>query len=140
MDVFFTENKLQQRLTILALEAQTKSYAPYSNFRVGSAILGDNGQMYSGCNVENAAFPSGQCAEATAIGMMVMDGCQKIKSVVVASPNDDFCYPCGNCRQKISEFCDPDTTVTMVTQSGKSQTVTMAELLPFAFTPSDLDK
>ncbi len=133
-------NTLPDKLIKLALEVQKNAYAPYSNFHVGASLLGADGNTYSACNVENAAYPLGQCAEASAIGTMVASGCKSIKAVVVASPNQEFCYPCGGCRQKLAEFTDADTPVTMVTQDGKEHTVTMAELLPYSFGPKDLGK
>ncbi|WP_034474210.1 cytidine deaminase [Aestuariibacter salexigens] len=117
-----------------AVQAQLHAYAPYSGFHVGAAILADNGEISAGCNVENVAYPLGQCAEATAIGNMVTGGGNSIKHIVIASPNDDFCYPCGGCRQKIKEFAGPDTVVELLNQKGKTRTVSVEELLPFAFT------
>ncbi|MFT5677256.1 MAG: cytidine deaminase [Paraglaciecola sp.] len=117
----------------IALAAQKNSHAPYSGFRVGSAVLADDKQTYAGCNVENAAYPLGQCAEAGAISAMVLAGAKKIKEILIASPNQDYCPPCGGCRQKIFEFCDQDTLVHMATSDGKVKTVTMFELLPMAF-------
>ena len=120
------------KLIEAAREAANHAYAPYSNFKVGAA-LECNGNVYIGCNVENASYPLGQCAEATAIGNMVVGGDKTITHLVIQSPNSEFCYPCGGCRQKIAEFADADTQITMVNQEGKAETVTIAELLPKAF-------
>lgn len=120
-------------LLALASKAQKNSHAPYSNFHVGAAILDENAQLHASCNVENAAYPLGQCAEAGAISAMVASGSKKIKQILIASPNDDFCPPCGGCRQKIAEFADTQTEVHMATKTGEIKTVKFTELLPLAF-------
>ena len=127
------DSKKTQHLMDLAYAAQANAHAPYSGFHVGAAILSHSANTYSGCNVENVAYPLGQCAEATAIGNMVCSGDTTIATIVIASPNDDLCFPCGGCRQKIAEFADENTQVVMTTRQGKSQTLTIAELLPYAF-------
>ncbi|WP_018981638.1 cytidine deaminase [Salinimonas chungwhensis] len=132
------DSKIIQNLVDSARQAQQNSHSPYSNFKVGAAVLGANGKIYAGCNVENAAYPLGQCAEATAIGNMITSGTQSIKAVVIASPNDAACYPCGGCRQKIAEFASDDVPVYMSTRSGSLQKVSVGELLPFAFRDSSL--
>jgi len=116
-----------------AQRVQQHSHSPYSQFKVGAAILSQSGQIFSGCNVESAAYPLSQCAEASAIGNMVSHGDKQINAVVVASPNDEFCFPCGGCRQKIAEFAGDDTPVIMVTQSGATHETTVGALLPNAF-------
>jgi cytidine deaminase len=120
-------------LLALATKAQKNAHAPYSNFYVGAAILDENTQHHGGCNVENAAYPLGQCAEAGAISAMVASGGKQIKQILIASPNDDFCPPCGGCRQKIAEFANAQTEVHLVTKSGQVKTVKFETLLPFAF-------
>ena len=122
-----------QQLKDAALKAQKNAYAPYSKFRVGAAIVAEDGNVYYGCNVENAAFPQGQCAEASAIGTMITAGATQIKQILVASPNDDYCYPCGGCRQKIAEFASADTPVFMLTASGECTETTVSELLPHTY-------
>ncbi len=107
------------RLFAAASAARAKAHAPYSNYAVGAALLADDGNIYAGCNVENAAFPEGWCAETTAIGHLVMGGAKRIvRAVVVASridgervPGGRFCTPCGGCRQRLAEFSGPDTEV-----------------------------
>lgn len=126
------ENKNQALLTA-AIEAQKKAYAPYSSFQVGASVLADDNKIYTGCNVENAAYPLGQCAEAGAIAEMVKAGSHKIKKILIMSPTEESCPPCGGCRQKIQEFAEPTTEILMADQSGNVKSVTMAELLPFAF-------
>jgi len=125
-----------QGLLSLAKSAQLNAHAPYSGFRVGASVLANDKQSYGGCNVENAAYPLGQCAEAGAISAMVLAGATQIKEVLIVSPNTDFCPPCGGCRQKISEFADRNTLVHLATSEGKIKTLNFADLLPFAF---DLD-
>jgi cytidine deaminase len=120
-------------LLALATEAQKNAHAPYSNFQVGAAILDENGQHHASCNVENAAYPLGQCAEAGAISAMIASGSKKIKHILIASPNDNFCPPCGGCRQKIAEFADPQTEVHLATKDGQLKTVKFTDLLPLAF-------
>lgn len=127
-------------LSKLALHAQRNAYSPYSGFTVGAAIMTDQDNAYSGCNVENAAYPLGQCAEATAIGNMIVNGDTRIRTIVIASPNDDFCYPCGGCRQKIAEFADADTEVVLLNQGGETETTTIQALLPHTFSKQALGK
>lgn len=126
-------NTLQIQLLDKAQQAQKNAHSPYSHFQVGAALLDDHAHIYQGCNVENAAYPLGQCAEATAIGNMVVNGGKKIREILIASPNDDFCSPCGGCRQKIAEFADKQTLVHLVTQQGKIKSVYFSDLLPLAF-------
>ncbi|MBT0586510.1 cytidine deaminase [Alteromonas oceanisediminis] len=129
-------NKINQRTTALlsaARQAQTNAYAPYSGFKVGAALLNKNGDIFTGCNVENAAFPLGQCAEASAISAMVAAGSQQLSRILIVSPNEEHCFPCGGCRQKIAEFAHPETVVIMATQSGSLVYRTITQLLPDAF-------
>lgn len=120
-------------LLALAINAQKNAYAPYSNFHVGAAILDENAQHHVSCNVENAAYPLGQCAEAGAISAMIASGGKQIKHILIASPNDNFCPPCGGCRQKIAEFANAQTEVHLATQNGQLKTVKFTDLLPLAF-------
>ena len=129
-----------EKLSQLAFNAQRFSHSPYSGFKVGAAIETDSGDMFAGCNVENAAFPLGQCAEASAIGSMVSNGHKRIAHIVIASPNEGMCFPCGGCRQKIAEFASDDPPVTMITNTGERLETTIGELLPNAFRAYDLEK
>ena len=122
-----------------ALKAQEQAYAPYSAFRVGAAIRTVDGAIYSGCNVENAAYPEGICAEGSAIAAMVRAGEREIAEVVVVGSGPVPCAPCGGCRQKLGEFSSSDTKVKMYDRDGNSLTATMSELLPHAFGPRDLE-
>lgn len=122
-----------------ALEAYHQSYAPYSGFAVGACIL-SNGQLHSGCNVENACYAMGQCAEATAIGNMINGGHKKIEAIMILSSASHPIWPCGGCLQKISEFCMPDTQVISSTIEGKREQLAFAELYPQQFTAKDMQK
>jgi cytidine deaminase len=112
------------------------AHAPYSGFKVGAAIRAAPGRVHAGCNVENAAYPQGTCAEAGAIATMVAAGDSEIAEVCVIADAPDPVSPCGGCRQKLSEFAGPDVPVTMATLDGRTLTLSMAELLPLAFARS----
>jgi cytidine deaminase len=129
---------MDPRLFAAASAAMEHAYAPYSKFQVGAAILAGNGQIYSGCNVENAAYPVGTCAEAGAISAMVGDGAQQIREIVVIGRGDLMCTPCGGCRQRIREFAAPDTKIHVCGPEGLRRTFTRDELLPASFGPENL--
>ncbi|MBL3568644.1 cytidine deaminase [Rhodovulum sp. BSW8] len=126
-------------LLTAARAVRENAYAPYSNFKVGAAILGADGQVYTGCNVENAAYPEGTCAEAGAIAAMVAAGCREIREVAVIADSPDPVPPCGGCRQKLAEFAGPEVRVTLATTGGATRVATLADLLPGAFTPAHMD-
>ena len=117
----------------LALEAATHAHAPYSDFPVGAAIRTVDGRTYAGCNVENASYPEGWCAETSAIAHMVMDGGGKIAEVAVLGLKAELCTPCGGCRQRLAEFGAAETKVHLCNRDGLVETVTLGDLLPFAF-------
>ncbi len=119
-------------------EAMSKAYVPYSNYPVGALIVTDNGNTYSGCNVENASFPLGNCAEASAIASMVIGGEKKIKTIYVMTKNDEGGIPCGGCRQRIREFSDENTQIMMCSPDGVQQRLNLSELLPNSFGPEHL--
>jgi cytidine deaminase len=122
-----------------ASQAYQNAYAPYSNFRVGSAVLDENGAVYTGCNVENAAYPSGSCAEEQAIGSMVAAGGRAIKDIVIIGRSDELITPCGACRQRIREFADSDTRIHIChMDEGLQKTFLIDELLPDSFGPEIL--
>ncbi len=122
-----------------ARAARDNAYAPYSRFPVGASLLSDGGRTYAGANVENAAYPQGQCAEASAIGAMVAAGDRRIRAVLVVAGGPEPCPPCGGCRQRLAEFADRDTPVHLATaDAGIVRTVTLGELLPLAFGPVNL--
>ena len=117
----------------LAREAMDQAHAPYSKFRVGAALRSSDGRLFSGCNVENASFPEGWCAETSAIAAMVRAGSREIQEVVVLTSSDEPCAPCGGCRQRLNEFAAPEVLIHMVTRSGLRRTATLGELLPHSF-------
>lgn len=121
-----------------AAAIRDRAYAPYSNFKVGAAIRTPSGQIFTGVNVENAAYPEGTCAEAGAIAAMIHAGESVIAEVAVFADATVPVAPCGGCRQKIREFAQGDVTVTMGNLQGKSVTMTVAELLPGAFLPEHM--
>jgi cytidine deaminase len=116
-----------------ARSARSKAYAPYSNFHVGAAVLGGNGKIYSGCNVENASFGLTCCAERNAIFAMVVAGETKIKEILVIGESEEFLPPCGACRQVIAEFAQPPAVVHMCNRQGECRDTTVGELVPFIF-------
>ena len=118
--------------------ASKNAYAPYSRFRVGAAIRSNSGRIFSGCNVENAAYPEGTCAEAGAIASMVLEGELYISEIVIYVNVGKFITPCGGCRQKISEFSDSNTQITLVNKDLQKKYFSIEQLLPGAFTPSDM--
>lgn len=122
----------------LAREAMAKAHAPYSRFRVGAVVKGANGRLYAGCNVENAAYPEGWCAEASAIAAMVTDGESKIGEVLVMGGGEALVTPCGGCRQRIREFAADDVPIHICSPDELRRTVTLGELLPLSFGPENL--
>lgn len=122
----------------IAQDARDKAYAPYSKFQVGCCIKTKNGKLYSGCNVENSAYPLTQCAEGTAICNMVLDETQTISEVLVVGNTDFMLTPCGGCRQKIREFGNGDTLIHMCGENKVVKTMTLNELLPESFGPDKL--
>ena len=122
-----------------ARAVQANAYAPYSRFRVGAALRTASGKVFSGVNVENVAYPEGTCAEAGAIAAMAAAGERVIVELAVIADSDDPVTPCGGCRQKIAEFAGPDVVVTMSGKSGAELRMTVAELLPGAFSTAHMD-
>lgn len=127
-----------QRLQAAALAARARAYAPYSHYAVGAAVLDEHGTIHAGCNVENAAYPQGWCAEATALGAMLMAGGTRACAVLVAGPGPDVITPCGGCRQKLREFGDDDLPVFAADPDGIRQRWTLGQLLPNSFGPGHL--
>lgn len=120
----------------LARNAREKAYAPYSKFKVGAAVLTTKGKVYSGCNIENAAYGLCNCAERTAIFKAISDGESQFAQIVIIADTPHPTAPCGACRQVIAEFGIPQ--ITMVNLRGDTKTVTLEELLPFSFSKADL--
>lgn len=122
-----------------AIAAMANAYAPYSNFSVGAAVRGASGRIYAGCNVENAAYPEGWCAETSAIAALVAAGETRIAEVAVAGPGERLVTPCGGCRQRLREFAADDVAVHICGPEGLRKTVSLGELLPLSFGPDNLD-
>ena len=119
-------------------EAMNKAYVPYSSYPVGALVVTDKGNTYSGCNVENASYPEGHCAETAAIASMVMGGEKYIRMIYVMTKNDEGGIPCGGCRQRIREFSDENTQIMMCSPDGVQQRINLSELLPNSFGPEHL--
>ncbi len=131
----------QDSLIDVALAARGAAYAPYSGFTVGAALCTAEGAVHAGCNVENAAYPEGTCAEAGAIAAMVLAGGRRIAELVVAGGGDIPCTPCGGCRQKLREFAGPGTVIRIVDSAGQTLLHTgLTELLPYSFGPDNLER
>ena len=127
-----------EALVKAAITAMGRAYAPYSKFPVGAAILDQDGVIHVGANIENAAYPVGNCAEASAITAMIMAGQNRIVKIAVAGGNGDLlCTPCGACRQRISEFAAADTPVLICGPDSLRQRFTLAKLLPASFGPEN---
>ena len=135
-----TQTDTDQALFAAAETIRAKAYAPYSRFHVGAAILADDGQIYSGCNIENAAYPQGNCAEASAISAMIAGGAKRITRIYVTGPGAAPVTPCGGCRQRIREFADLDVTVISHGVEGAPLVQTLEQLLPHSFGPEYLPK
>ncbi len=112
---------------------QQQAYAPYSKFPVGAALLAEDGQIITGCNVENSSYGLSVCAERHAIGSAVGRGVRRFRAVAIVANSEEPCPPCGTCRQVLAEFCGPDTPVRSRTPDGTEARYTLAELLPHAF-------
>jgi homotetrameric cytidine deaminase len=121
-----------------AATVMQRAYAPYSRFKVGAAIRADDGSIHVGANVENAAYPQGQCAEASAIGALIAAGGTRIAEVAVISDGNDVCVPCGGCRQRLREFLVPGAEIHLCAANGARQTTTLEDLLPRSFGPEFL--
>jgi cytidine deaminase len=123
----------------LARQAMARAYAPYSRFPVGAVLMGANGKLYAGCNVENAAYPQGCCAEASAISAMVMDGERRIAAALVMGQGSATVAPCGGCRQRLREFADDATPIYLCGPEGLRRQASLGDLLPLAFGPDNLN-
>lgn len=122
-----------------ARAAMERAYAPYSHFRVGAALLAADGSVTEGCNVENAAYPAGICAERAAVAAAIARGVREFTAIMIATEADTPTPPCGICRQVLMEFA-PHLAVVSVTRAGADARWTMSELLPEAFTPTSLGR
>ncbi|MDB2153074.1 cytidine deaminase [Clostridium butyricum] len=122
-----------KNLVKTALDYRERAYAPYSNFKVGAAVLFESGNVYGGCNIENASFGATNCAERTAIFTGVASGETKIKVIAIAGSTEEYTYPCGICRQVLCEFADGDAVVILVKNEDDYIVKTMEEVMPGAF-------
>lgn len=121
-----------------ALSARERAHAPYSHFQVGAALLDEQGRIHAGCNVENAAYPQGTCAEAGALAAMVLAGGRRLQAVLVLGEGAQPCTPCGGCRQKLREFGADDLPVIVADPTGLRARYTLGQLLPASFGPDHL--
>jgi cytidine deaminase len=124
----------------LARTMMVRAYAPYSKFHVGAAVRDEEGAVHGGCNVENAAFPEGICAEASAIAALVAAGKRRVLECVVIGPGPEVIAPCGGCRQKLREFATDDVKVHLCGPDGLHRTLTVGELFPLSFGPHHLGR
>ncbi|MBQ3104692.1 MAG: cytidine deaminase [Lachnospiraceae bacterium] len=132
-----------EELITSALSQRRFSYAPYSGFRVGAALLAENGRIYTGCNIENAAYTPSNCGERTAFFKAVSEGVRSFRAICVTGGKQEepsgFAAPCGVCRQVMMEFCDPDSFLIILARSVEDYEIhTLKELLPMGFGPADL--
>ncbi|MFQ5962850.1 MAG: cytidine deaminase [Candidatus Scalinduaceae bacterium] len=137
MEKIRNDKILIHRLLSEARKVIKFSYSPYSNFRVGAAVLDENGKIYTGCNIENASYGLAICAERVAVFNAVSQGVERIKAIAIYCDKQDFCSPCGACRQVIYEF-SKDAIVILGTKGTEYTIKTIAELLPLGFCPKDL--
>ncbi|TLS39429.1 cytidine deaminase [Pseudalkalibacillus caeni] len=121
-----------------AISAREYAYVPYSKFKVGAALLTDEGEVFKGCNIENAAYSMCNCAERTALFKAYSEGYKNYKALAVVADTERPVPPCGACRQVISELCGPDMKVFLTNLKGDIQEISVSELLPGAFSPEDL--
>ena len=131
---------LMHQLLTAARQAREQAYAPYSHFAVGAALLDEQGRIHAGCNIENAAYPQGQCAEATAIGHLVLAGGRRIVAAAVVGVADSPVTPCGGCRQRLREFAADDLPIWTADLHTVSGRFTLGQLLPSSFGPEHLNR
>ena len=137
-----------RELVMEAIEARKKAYAPYSGYMVGAALLTEDGKVYRGCNIENAAYTPTNCAERTAIFKAISEGNKEFVAIAIVGNKSgikqgegDYCAPCAVCRQVMAEFCDLDTFKVIIAKDTDDYLEhTLGELLPLAFTGKNLDK
>ena len=135
--------EVEQKLMRTAIEYRKRSYSPYSGFQVGAALLSADGEIFGGCNIENASFSPTNCAERTALFKAVSEGVKEFTAIAVvggkAEVEPEFCSPCGVCRQALVEFCDPKTFVVYLGTSEEDyKGYLLEELLPYSFTPKNV--
>ena len=127
---------MDKKLLVAAVSAMNRSYSPYSHFKVGAALLTKNGKIYTGCNIENASYSMTVCAERTALFEAIKSGERDFDSIcIIGGKNgqiNDYCYPCGACRQVLSEFCSDDFKIILFNGNGFKH-ITLGELFPHSF-------
>ena len=138
------DNKLKSELISAAISARRNAYAPYSGYKVGAALLCSDGEIVTGCNVENASYGATNCAERTAVFKAVSEGKRNFSAIAIAGgigENSDYAFPCGVCRQVLREFCSPaDFKVIICKSTEDYKEATLEELLPSSFGPNNLNK
>ncbi|MFC7320657.1 cytidine deaminase [Halobacillus campisalis] len=130
----------KQKLIEEAKRIRNEAYTPYSKFKVGAALLTKDGSLYTGCNIENAAYPVTCCAERVAIFKAISEGHHDFQELAVVADTERPVPPCGSCRQVMSEFFHPGLQIHLTNLKDSVKTVSMDELLPFSFSPNDLNK
>ena len=128
-----------ESLLTAARSARERAHAPYSSFHVGAAVLDEQGRIHAGCNVENAAYPLGTCAEANAIASFVLAGGKRLAAILVLGEGERLVAPCGGCRQRMREFADPDTPILVADPRHVRAEFTLEQLLPHSFGPENLE-
>lgn len=125
---------MNKKLFDTAMQASSLAYAPYSGFKVGAAVLYEDGNIYTGCNVENVSYGLTLCAERNAIATAIASGQKgKIKSIAIANPTSAMCYPCGACLQWLSEFCEEDMDIILENDCHELEILKLSNLLPYRF-------
>ena len=137
------DESIIDKLIKTAIEQLKFSYAPYSGFKVGAALIAKNGEIYTGCNIENAAYTPTNCAERTAFFKAVSEGVKEFEAICIVGGKEGvltgYTAPCGVCRQVMMEFCDPETfQVILAVSKDKYDVFTLKELFPLGFGPADL--
>jgi cytidine deaminase len=127
-----------ERLLEAARAAQKRAHAPYSGFHVGAAVLDEQDRIHAGCNVENAAYPLGTCAEASAIAALITHGGKQVRALLVLGDGENLVTPCGGCRQRLREFAAADTPILVANRERVRAQFTLAQLLPHSFGPENL--
>ena len=122
-----------------AIEAKENAYVPYSNFRVGAALLAKSGKIYTGCNIENVSYGATNCAERTAVFKAVSEGEKEFQAIAINGDNGDYLPPCGICRQVLSEFADDSLKVILANNTEDYKVIALGELLPGAFSSKNLN-
>ncbi|NRF69233.1 cytidine deaminase [Aquincola sp. S2] len=138
MNPTLVDENVMNALVQAARAARERAYAPYSKFQVGAALLDDHGRLHAGCNIENAAYPQSQCAEASAIAHLVLTGGRRILAVAVVGVAAEPVTPCGGCRQRLREFASDDVPIWMADQQIVRAKYTLGQLLPASFGPEHL--